>query len=687
MTTFSIRMRSSAEGQHISGAERLTSAADLPSLAAAMARRALHHDKGTADTIHITVDTVDESAIATVDALSPKLETNDNPTHARTLIAELLMNAGASAHAAHTAVELAYTLTGLRGAALIDSQTGRRLDIAPSLPRESSSRSAGEAGGIADTRHNSGRSPRDSSRGVRVSTFDATRHPDQDCAKNHFHEAIILASKVHSAAGIVAEICISDDPYYTRGYVATRGVFHRIPNMKNYGSELGTRIFLVEPGTDIDSLTDYLENAPVYVNLTDVNLDNADANAISQLSCPSAEGPTPLETTANAASFRTIEEPVSLDSVASARNAEWERSGLSRTLRTFSTAQLPHSRIDGADYLLFSSSDYLGLSTHTEPVKAACHAIATFGTGAGGSRLTTGTSIHSALERELAAFFGYADAVVFATGYQANHSTIAAIGSEDVEIFSDSANHASIIDGCRAARGSVTVFPHADYAALDRLLSSSVSRHKLVISDAVFSMSGEIIDVCALNHVCETNGAWLMLDDAHGVSVVGDHGRGTASYFGVTPDIVVGTASKALGVEGGFVLCSRQVGTLLRNQARSFVYSTAMNPGSVSAIRAALGQLKVGDVVTQLQANIAAIQALLGQSCKPASAIFALPVGGEDAAMAVSAQLAKYGIFIPAIRYPTVPRGEAMLRLTVTARHSAADITSLGKALRRVGLV
>lgn len=336
---------------------------------------------------------------------------------------------------------------------------------------------------------------------------------------------------------------------------------------------------------------------------------------------------------------------------------------------------------------MFSSSDYLGLSTHPELISAATEAIGYFGTGSGGSRLTTGTSIHSALENELAQFFGFDDAVLFATGYQANHSTIAAIATADVEIFSDAANHASIIDGCRNARAKVTVFPHTDYQALDHLLATSSARHKLVISDSVFSMSGEVIDGPALERTCHRRNAWLMLDDAHGVGVIGEHGRGTAAHLGIRPDIVVGTASKALGVEGGYVLCSAPVGELLRNQARSYVYSTSMNPGSVAAIRAALKQLEVGDVVKRLQRNIACVRSLVGAQSDPASAIIPLPVGDETEAMDASAQLAELGVFIPAIRYPTVPRGEAMLRLTITALHTDADIDQLEWALRTTGLL
>lgn len=598
-------MRSSLAGSHISGAERLSDTLELPQLTAAMTSRALCHDKGVADNIHITVEKIESDAVATVPALEPVQTDNASPESAQALVTTLLKDAGITA--AEQAVALAYSLTGLRGAALVD----------------------------------------------------AVKHPASDCVKDHFHEAIILASKVATTPGILAEICLSDDPHYTKGYVAVDGKFYRVPNIKPEGSDLGTRIFVVKPGTDVDELISNLEDTPVRVDLASI-----------------AAGTAPL--------------PVrdSITTVAARRNDQWASQGLSRSLRTFESAQLPHSRVDGSDYLLFSSSDYLGLSTNDSVIEAAVRATRRLGTGSGGSRLTTGTSIHSALERKLAEFFGFGDAVLFATGYQANHSTIAAIAGADVEIFSDSDNHASIIDGCRSARARVTIFPHADYDVLARLLDASIARHKLVISDAVFSMSGEVIDGRRLESICRERGAWLMLDDAHGVGVLGEHGRGTCDELGISPDILVGTASKALGVEGGYVLCASPVATLLRNQARSFVYSTAMNPGSVAAIDAALDQLRGGIVGKRLRVNIAAVRAALGLPGDPvASAIIPIPIGEERRAMEIADALNERGIFIPAIRYPTVPRDQAMLRLTVTAKHSDNDIARLAQALREVGVL
>lgn len=201
-------------------------------------------------------------------------------------------------------------------------------------------------------------------------------------------------------------------------------------------------------------------------------------------------------------------------------------------------------------------------------------------------------------------------------------------------------------------------------------------------------MSGKVIDGTALESVCRDYGVWLILDDTHGVGVLGENGRGTCDYFGIKPDILVGTASKALGVEGGYVLCSNSVGTLLRNKARSFVYSTSMNPGSVAAIGASIDKLAEGAVVKRLRENISSVRELVGLPDDPtSSAIIPLPVGDETRAVNVVSGLAELGIFIPAIRYPTVPRGQAMLRLTVTAHHDDADIARLGEGLRTLGLM
>ncbi|WP_151640701.1 8-amino-7-oxononanoate synthase [Corynebacterium sp. 11A] len=377
-----------------------------------------------------------------------------------------------------------------------------------------------------------------------------------------------------------------------------------------------------------------------------------------------------------------------------AANQVWSAEGLARQIHTFDGSQQPRGTIDGEYYLQFSSSDYLGLSTHPRMRAAATTATERYGTGSGGSRLTTGTTMHGALERELAEHFGYEDAVWFGSGYQANLSTIATLaqlaGSE-LTIFSDALNHASLIDGIRMARHTagcqVTVFPHANYDALSELTATCPTTFGLIVSDGVFSMSGAVADHARLEEIALSRGMWLLVDDAHGVGALGEHGRG--SLDGISrPDVLIGTASKALGCAGGFVLCDEDTATLLRNRARSFVFSTSSPPATVAAARTAL------EILTQepehqqrLHDNIAYLRAGLADQGLPSpgvSPIVPVVIGDEREAMAVSEALKQRQIFCNAIRYPTVARGAAMLRLTVQTTMEHEDIDALLAALAQV---
>lgn len=381
----------------------------------------------------------------------------------------------------------------------------------------------------------------------------------------------------------------------------------------------------------------------------------------------------------------------SLSRAARSAHESWVEQGLARHIAAFGSPQVPHADIDGRNYLQLSSSDYLGLSTDPRMIHAAQQAIAELGTGSGGSRLTTGTSIHAALEAELAEHFGYEAAVWFATGYQANLSTIstlATLAGSDLTIFSDELNHASIIDGIRLARqltGCVLrVFPHADYTALCSLLATCDTRHALIISDGVFSMSGAIADHRALERIARAYDAWLLIDDAHGIGVLGHQGRGSCDGLS-HPDVLIGTASKALGCAGGFALCDNHTATFLRNRARSFVFSTSSPPSTIAAARTAVRilrddpsvQRRLGDVIAWLREGLTE----QGFDCSGTSAIIPVPIGDERVATRVSERLRDHGIYCNAIRYPTVPRGKAILRLTAQARMTREDVEQLLTAL------
>jgi len=382
----------------------------------------------------------------------------------------------------------------------------------------------------------------------------------------------------------------------------------------------------------------------------------------------------------------------SLEADAATRNTDWAAQGLARFERHFSTGQTPTAEVDGAQRLLFSSSNYLGLAEDPIVIDAAINAARTLGAGSGGSRLTTGTlDAHRQLEAHLAGFFNYPAAVFFATGYQANLSTISAIvgkRGDDFEIFSDQYNHASIIDGARIARARVRVFKHCDYDDLEAQLATRTRPHALVISDGLFSMHGTCADVPRIVELARSYGAWSYIDDAHGVGTLGPTGRGTCELQGAWPDVLVGTASKALGGEGGYACCGPEVATLLRNQARSYVFSTSNSPMVIAAVDAALSRVDAA-LVSRLQSRARLLRELLraagvGVAGLEQSAIIPVHVGDELLAVEAAAALQDRGIQAPAIRYPTVPRGQAILRLTVMATHSDEQVKECARVLAEI---
>lgn len=382
-----------------------------------------------------------------------------------------------------------------------------------------------------------------------------------------------------------------------------------------------------------------------------------------------------------------------LEHTASQALATWRQQGLERTPASFASPQDPVAVINGQKMVLFSSSNYLGLSTHPSVVGAARDAVELYGAGSGGSRLTTGTTeLHREVEEAFAQFIGYPEAVFFSSGFHANTAVLQTLADADTVIISDERNHASIIDGCRlatAAGATVRVSRHRDPSHVDALLEEHTGQRCLVVTDGLFSMDGTLAPLPEFTEVCRRHGAALMVDDAHGIGTLGTTGRGIVEHFGLDadpPDILVATASKALGAEGGVVATSETVAALLRQKARPFVYSTSSTPVTCASIRAALRILEsrqspVGD----LHRNVAQLADALGIGQWP-SPIIPVVVGDEAAAMRASRRLADAGFFVPAIRYPTVPRGNAMLRVTVMATHTAGHIARLAAELQRGGM-
>jgi len=378
--------------------------------------------------------------------------------------------------------------------------------------------------------------------------------------------------------------------------------------------------------------------------------------------------------------------------------AQREREGLARTRRRVEGPQGPRLRIDGRTLLAFASNDYLGLASDPALVDAVCDAARRWGVGSGASHLVVGHSAaHDALERELAAFVAPCDgarALLFSSGYLANLAILTALASRNDAIFADRLNHACLNDGALLSRASVDRYPHGDVAALaDRIGARSGTtgaRRRFIVTDAVFSMDGDIAPLPALLDLALKHDAWLVVDDAHGFGVLGG-GRGSLAHFGLRSERIVymGTLGKAAGVAGAFVAAHPAVIETLIQGARSYIYTTAAPPMTAEALRASLALIADGEARrAHLAALVAAFRertATLPWKLLPSQTpIQPLVIGSSRAAVAVSAALQQMGICVPAIRPPTVPRDTARLRVSLSAAHQLSDVHELADALQLV---
>jgi len=359
-----------------------------------------------------------------------------------------------------------------------------------------------------------------------------------------------------------------------------------------------------------------------------------------------------------------------------------------RTLRPLEGPCGPRVRVAGREMLCFSSNDYLGLAADPRLAEGAARAAREWGAGAGASRLITGTlDLHAQLEQDLARLKGCEAAVLFSSGYQANLGVLTALGRGGV-ILSDELNHASIVDGCRLARARVEVYRHADPADLEqRLRAHAGPSRKVVVTDGVFSMDGDLAPLPEILEVAGRHGAIVVVDDAHATGVVGN-GRGTAHHFGIRHEglVVMGTLGKALGAFGAFVAGPRAVRDLLVNRARSLIYTTAIPPPVLGAARAALEVLQAEpDRIERLAAHTRRLRQGLRQAGFPVpdlpTPIVPVILGGNRAALTWSEKLWDRGFWVHPIRPPTVPEGTSRLRITVSSEHDPADIDALTEAL------
>jgi 8-amino-7-oxononanoate synthase len=373
--------------------------------------------------------------------------------------------------------------------------------------------------------------------------------------------------------------------------------------------------------------------------------------------------------------------------------ASLDRQHLRRQLLSRSGPQAARLSLDGREFINFSSNDYLALAADPRLARAVTEAIALEGWGSGASPLVTGrANLHHQLENRLAAFEGAEAALLFSSGFAANAGAIAAlVGPGDV-VFCDRKNHASLFDGCRLSRADVRVYPHGDCAKLVSLLDqSSRNRRRLIVTDSLFSMDGDLAPLAALADLAEQYNAMLMVDEAHATGVFGRHGRGVAEQMGVEDRVHVriGTLSKALGCVGGFVAGSRSLIEWLANRSRPYVFSTAAPAAASAAAIAAI------DIVQQepqrresLLARAESLRAGLAyrgwNTGTSVSQIIPIIVGEPERAVSLSIQLREHGFFVPAIRPPTVPEGEACLRISLTAGHTEGMIAALVKSLGEV---
>jgi 8-amino-7-oxononanoate synthase len=367
---------------------------------------------------------------------------------------------------------------------------------------------------------------------------------------------------------------------------------------------------------------------------------------------------------------------------------------LRRRRRTADTACAPRVTVDGNPMLAFCSNDYLGLAAHPKIIAALQQGASLYGVGSGASHLISGHSrAHAILEERLADFMApHIDAcraLYFCTGYMANLAVLcglAAVSGRATEIFSESLNHASLIDGAKLSRAQVQVYPHGQVQALQSLLEASTAATKIVVTDSVFSMDGDLAPLAAILALCEQHNAWLVIDDAHGFGALGEHGRGVLEHFNLrSPNLVyMGTLGKAAGVGGAFVAAHATVIDWLVQKARPYIYTTAAPPALAHALLTSLDiiggaegharRLHLQELIAQVRGDLRLQRWTLMPSI---TAVQPIIIGDNAESMRAAASLYEQGIWVPAIRPPTVPDGTARLRITLSAAHTHDDVACL----------
>lgn len=649
MSIYSLKMRASKHTgsiqEHVSGAEKILPQQELPQQMEALLSRALHHAKGKADFINLKIEAISSENLQYIEALPVSTHEAATPAEGRQFMCQIMTELGLTPDKCQKILELFQATYGMRGAMLLDVDTLERLEP-------------------------------DQQRGIRATYMDSIAPKGEVKAicdgKNHFQEALVLASKVLSAPNIIGELCMSDDPDYITGYIATQDKgYIRITQLKEMGCPDGGRIFLYRgPKSQVEDCIKYLQEQRVLVK-------NVPANPYGNN--------TPKPKSAPNKPWQVFEDIL----------AQKKSQQLYRNTKEISSAQAAHIIYQGQNQLMLASNDYLGLIDHPEVKEAAKEAINIYGVGSGGSRLTTGTlPLHNQLETAVASFKHTEKALIFNTGYMANVGIISALGIKDSIIFSDELNHASIIDGCRLSHAKTVVYKHNDMKDLAEKLQEHAGCQGLIVTDAVFSMGGDIAPLPDIMALAEQYHVLTMVDEAHATGVIGATGRGIAEHFGLKrqPDVLMGTLSKALAAEGGYVCGSQLLIDYLRNTARSYIFSTSLSPAVLAAATKALELLEnQPSMVHQLQENTRIFCKTLQQEGIEAhsdTAIVPIVLHDEELALRVAEELNRQNIFISPIRYPTVPKGQAMLRAALMATHTPEELRqaahTIGQTISRL---
>lgn len=601
---FSIRMRAARGNEHISGAERIVSASSASTIAANLTKRALSHPRGEPDTVSLTIENIDPDKFLHISALVPSARSCANSFEGLRIAETLLGETGVQTPGA--VISMLLSTPPMRGAMLVDAASLCRLDC-------------------------------NLERGVRATLMDAAEdekiHIGND--KQHYTEALVLASKVANAPGIIGEICISDDPDYVTGYVASKTLgYVRIEKMKKKGSPHGGRIFLFSgPDSLLADCIAFLEKQPVIVHglLPQPHFDEI----------PSI------------GKWNFIEQKLA-------------------DLRHRSLLREMPAQVKGL--ISLASGDYLALAQNETVREAMADAMAKYGNSSTGSRLTTGTwPEHAELEKAIAKFCGSDKALLLNSGYAANIGVIPAICGKGDIIFSDELNHASIIDACRLSGADIVVFRHADMEDLEKKAAARCGKHGIIVSDAIFSMDGDIAPVQAINSIAEQYGFLSVLDEAHAFGTL------YPLYSGDIPvkaDIVTGSLSKAAGCHGGYARGDARLIEYLQNASRTFIFSSALPPFCAAGVLAAL-KLITPELVCHLKCKTDFFCSLLNQygiNIDSPGPIIPIIMGDEAKTLQAANNLRQHGILVSVARFPSVPYGKARLRISITLQISDAEL-------------